>query len=77
MGLLDEIKASNVPGHECTVSMLLRTLPKADAADLGAAIADESILSTVIATVLKGHGHKVSPDVIRRHRRGLCRCGAR
>jgi hypothetical protein len=74
--LADLIQQSKRPnGPVCATANLLHTLPKAEAADLRAALADQSVPGTSIARALVKLGHKISGSTIQRHRRGECGCG--
>lgn len=74
--LADLIDKDKQPGHvECGVTLLLASLPKTDAADLRAALADASIAGTSISRALAAIGHKLRGATIQRHRRGECGCG--
>lgn len=73
VGLLDDIKEQQVasrPGFECGTCKLLRTLPKADAADLADALAAKGTYSAAsISRALKARGLDVSYQSIMKHRR--------
>jgi len=74
--LADLIDVDRKPNLQvCGVTMLLRSLAKADAADLHAALADGNVASATIARALAALGHTLRSNTIRRHRRGECGCG--
>lgn len=74
--LADLISQDKKPGRlACGVSLLFAALPKADAADLRAALADASVAGTTISRALTTLGHSVKGQTIQRHRRGECGCG--
>lgn len=73
--LIDELRAAAVPRRmACRFAAIYEALSDADAADLRAALADETIPTSAIARVLAGRGHEVSGHTVGRHRRGECRC---
>ena len=61
-------------GPRCTVSVLLERLPKAERAELLAAIGDRSLASATISRALASLGHTLPQFVLQRHRRGDCGC---
>ena len=77
MSLLNEIREAQTPriGRPCTVGLALDAMNESDARDLNAALSDESILASAICRALANRGIDISVDVMRRHRRGGCRCG--
>ena len=79
-GLLDAIRAqaeANRPGGKCTIGRLLSTMDATDAAELRAAIADDTISAQAIASVLTDRGWAMSHGPVQRHRRGGCSCDHR
>lgn len=78
MSLVDALAtAEPKPRVQCRAGILLDVLPPAEANALERAIDDESISATVICRLLAEHGHRLSVDSIRRHRkrlRGGCAC---
>lgn len=76
MSLLQEIRDAQRPriGRPCTVGLAISAMSPDDAQDLNEALADLGITVSVICSVLKNRGIDVSADVLRRHRRGGCRC---
>lgn len=74
MGLLDEMRSETTRTGMCTVGALLATLPDDDAGDLTAALKDTAIPHTVIARVLKAHGHSMHEKRVAAHRKGECAC---
>jgi hypothetical protein len=78
MSLLNEIRQAQPAriGRPCSVGLALAAMTDNDAADLREALADDSITASIICGVLLNRGIDISSDVMRRHRRGGCRCGA-
>lgn len=75
MGLLDEItQAQAVPVKRCKTQRLIDDLPKDDANDLKAALANPTLQTEAIVRVLLAHGHSVSTSQLATHRRGECCC---
>lgn len=75
MGLLDDFKNEGVlPRVRCQVAVTLEQLPKPDAADLAAAVADLTVTAAAIERVLQRRGVKLSQATITRHRRKGCNC---
>jgi len=75
MGLLDEMRQEMPPPkHVCGVTKAIEQMDKKDAADLEAAVADQTIMATSISRVLARRGITVKPDAIRRHRKKDCAC---
>lgn len=72
---LDLVKAeSQKPGTECRVASILRSLEKAEKAELSAAL-EGHFAAAAIARALTKMGHDCGPTSITRHRRGECICG--
>jgi hypothetical protein len=78
VGLRDEIMTLNTarPNRRCVVAMVLADLPDDDAADLRAALDDDSITHKAIAAALIGRGYDVGHNAkqIARHRKRECGC---
>ena len=60
----------------CTVETLLSKLDKDDRDALVKALSDNAVPSTFIARALKKEGFDVASQILARHRRQECRCGA-
>lgn len=76
MALADALKietAAASKGPRCSMCQLAERLDVADRMALDAALADDAILTTVIARALKRDGHDVSTETVRRHRKGECK----
>jgi hypothetical protein len=73
---IEEESASFHRGPECSVRVLLETLPPKDAQELVEVMArpTSQIMHSAIAKVLARRNHRVPPDAISRHRRGVCGC---
>ena len=75
MGLLADIQAEAPTGPtQCSVSILLDSLPEADAKDLVAALDDPGIPHTAITRALNKRGHQMHEKRVAAHRRGECAC---
>ena len=75
MGLLADIQAEAPTGPtQCSVAILLESLPEADARDLVAALADPGIPHTAITRALNKRGHNMHDKRVAAHRRGECAC---
>lgn len=75
MGLLDEVLAAQTAApKQCKTGKLLNKLPKTDAADLQAALANPNVQTEVLVRVLVQRGHQVSASQLGTHRRGECCC---
>jgi len=75
VGLLDEItQAQATPAKRCKTQKLIDALPKEDATDLKAALANPHLHTEAIVRVLIAHGHSVSTSQLAVHRRGECCC---
>lgn len=71
--LSDLIAAETKPaGGQCVTCLLLKTIPKPEAADLAEALNDCTVTATSIARALAALGHKVGSSSLQRHRRGDC-----
>lgn len=75
MGLLDDIQAEAAPRPTaCSIAKVLEQLDPAEAKDLEAALADESITHTAITRVLNRRGFNMHDKRVAGHRRGVCAC---
>jgi len=77
MSGLDEMRALASASHAgipCWITTKTGSLSAEDADTLGAALVDESIMSTTISTWLDRRGIRVGAQSVSRHRRGICRC---
>jgi hypothetical protein len=61
-------------GPPCTIGTALARLPKDEAADLRAALADPDARHTAIARALHEIDLDIRADTVGRHRRGDCDC---
>lgn len=61
-------------GPDCSVRMLLRTLPPSDAEAVQAALDNPDWTAAALARLLTQEGHRVQDSTVRRHRRGDCLC---
>jgi len=77
MGLLDEIRNEAPKAKPCKVARHLTAMDKKDAADIETALADPTIPTTHIASVLTRHGWVVGQMAVKKHRDGECCCVAR
>ena len=78
---LDDLSAlKSRPGPKCSVVKLLSNLEEDARAKLKARMDDPEVEATKLAELLTRHGHAISADTIRRHRkRGTgngCSCTA-
>ena len=67
---LEEIKSS-ASGRPSVLDQIVADLPKQDATDLQAALADPTISAMQITRALNKRGYKLSSSVIYRHREKL------
>ena len=75
MGMFEEIKSEAVvKGPSCTVGIIIEQMPEEERADFLKALADPSIVGTIIARVVQRHGYDIKVEALRRHRKGECRC---
>lgn len=78
MGLRDEIMVLNTqrPSRGCVVAVVLADLSADDAADLRAALDDDTVTHKAIASALHSRGYNVGRNAkqIARHRRRECEC---
>lgn len=76
MGLMEDIRAEQDASrvNKCPVSRLLDDFDTKDAADLSAALGDDSIPNVAIARAVGRRGQRVRPDAIGNHRQGRCAC---
>jgi hypothetical protein len=61
-------------GSDCTVGLLLESLPPDYLAEVRVALADYAIFATTIADILKADGYEIAPESLNRHRRNRCAC---
>lgn len=68
---LDQLKSNPVlaPATTCRVRLVLNKLETKEANALIEALADKNISSVGLTKLLQEHGHQISIDTIRRHRR--------
>lgn len=62
------------PGPQCKTGTLLKRLPKDEAADLTAALADLNIAGSMISRALAKVGNPINAQSVVRHRKGECNC---
>lgn len=77
MSLADDLSGlANEPVSRmrCSIGLLLESLDGSDRDALVVAVYDDNVRPTSLSRVLRSHGHKVSEQTIRRHRRRECRC---
>lgn len=81
MGLADEIAQEQRlrgphRGNRCTVDAYLEQLDDDERGEVEAALAADPLLVTTsaIAAVLERRGCDLTPETLRRHRSGRCRC---
>lgn len=70
---LAQAKAEPLSGFRCGVYRILGNLGE-DAHVLRTYLADPSVPGSVIARVLKAHGHEIEATTIQRHRKHECKC---
>jgi hypothetical protein len=64
--------------EECSLAKVFRVLNDEDADGLRIMLAvDSGWTHADISTQMRNEGHRVAPETIGRHRRGVCRCDAR
>ena len=68
-----------LPGHECGMGKLIKTLPEAFSVKLMETLMNPSVEGTAITKVLSDFGFDMSSNIVRRHRRRLlgldgCKC---
>lgn len=70
--LADELRSERVaPGVKFRIDELLTKLNPEDRADLVAALKNPDIKTSVIARVLRRHGHSISEGAVRNYRESL------
>lgn len=76
MGLLDDLRQEQAGRKtvQCRVAQVLGEMDESDAADLMAALADDSIQHVTITNVLRGRGFDMGKHAVATHRRGQCGC---
>ena len=71
--LLDELNSFVVRKQEngalCSVRKILESISEPERVKLQELLDNEAVLSSQLSLLLKKHGHYVSGDVVRRHRR--------
>lgn len=81
MGLLEDLQDdNNFPSprkDSCSVCSLLKKLPEKESKALQARLDDKYIGHVALARVLQQNEISISDSVMGRHRRGVCRGGAR
>lgn len=60
-------------GPKCSACLGIGNLPEDIKKGVKSALGDETIAASAITEYLNGHGCKVSPQTMQRHRRGECR----
>ena len=60
-------------GPKCSACLSIGALPADIKKGIESALGDETIAASAITEYLSGHGSKVSPQTMQRHRRGECR----
>ena len=73
MGLLDNLNP-NRPYQPCKVGVILSNLNEEDAGILFTALTDGRWTAFALARALKERGISITPDTLRDHMRGTCRC---
>jgi len=72
--LLNQIKTEKVRhGKKSRLADILEKLPKDQRKDFIAALDDHSISASKICKVMARHGHKITPEIVSRYRRGHLR----
>lgn len=77
MSMLDDLANPAyrpVKGPDCSMGILLSTVDKETQTLIMAAMANQYAPSTLIAEALTERNHRISANVVQRHRRGQCRC---
>jgi hypothetical protein len=75
MGILDEImNEKRRKSRECQILAVMKSMDKAEAAELETALGDFMIQTSAITRVLNRKGHSISQSSIARHRRMDCTC---
>lgn len=64
-------------GSTCTIKLLMARLSKQDVAELVECLADERYTHAQIARGMTAEGHKLSQNIVQRHRKGDCNCDDR
>lgn len=57
----------------CAYQMLLNSMPEKDKKTLDDAW-EKGLSANIIVKALRAEGYKTTPEAIRHHRRGLCKC---
>lgn len=77
MGFLNEVseyQRSKKRFSKCLAGLIAEKMDAELLADYEEAMADTTIASTSLATVLKRRGIEISDTTISRHRKGVCSC---
>lgn len=76
MGLLDDLRQEQAERKsvQCRIAHVLDEMDESDAADLVAALADDSIQHVTITNVLRERGFPMGKHSVATHRRGQCGC---
>ena len=61
-------------GGQCTAGQALDSFLPEYRAQVTAALADLTIYSSVIASILAEDGYEIAAETLNRHRRGRCKC---
>lgn len=78
MSLTDRVAEGPAPvihGSPCSVGIVLKRIPPAEAKALAEMLGDGSWTAGQIYDALLEEGHGVGRQTIARHRAGKCRCG--
>jgi len=71
---LEELMASQKPYSKfCAYQMVLNTMPDKDLKALDDAW-ERGLSANIIVKALRAEGYKTTPEAIRHHRKGLCKC---
>lgn len=71
---LQELASSQKPYSKfCAYQMVLNSMPEKDLKALDDAWA-KGLSANIIVKALRAEGYKTTPEAIRHHRRGMCKC---
>lgn len=71
---LEELASQQKPYSKfCAYQMVLNTMPDKDLKALDDAWA-KGLSANIIVKALRAEGYKTTPEAIRLHRRGMCKC---
>jgi len=71
---LEELTAKQKPYSKfCAYQMVLNSMPEKDKKTLDEAW-ERGLSANIIVKALRAEGYKTTPEAIRYHRRGLCKC---